>query len=383
MNPLRRTPEMVPSLDREYAEVGVDDAVPVASNAPSQAQKHEPSDPPTRGQHLIEWLNPTRIGGVYALIGLIVIFSIWLPSTFPNTNTIYQIANSNAITALAALTLVIPLAAGVFDISIVNTMNLSGVVTTYAIAIQGSSILVGVLAGLGVSLLVGLLNACVVVLGRIESLVATLATGFLIQAVVLWRTNSQTVNGAELQGDFQNLAYGGPFGNFSAAVLYALVACIMIWLILEHTATGRRIYATGFNREAARLATVRTDRLQFGALIASSLMAGATGILIAASLGSGSPTAAVSYLLPAFAGVFVGATQFRPGRFNAWGTVLAVVLLGTLTTGLGLASVPQWTQQMATGAVLIVALVGAARGRKNAGVQRRRPRAARVQATTP
>ena len=321
---------------------------------------------------LRSWLSPSRIGAIYALAALIVVFSVWVPDTFPKLATLYQIGNSNAIPALAALTLVIPLAAGVFDISIPNTMSLSGVICAYSIQIGHQTVFVGVLLGMLSALVVGIVNACVVVLGRIDSLVGTLASGFLIQALVLWRTNSQSITGQALTGTFPKIAFATPFRQFTAPVLYALVAAVVIWLVLDHTATGRRIYATGFNREAARLATVRTARIQFSALVCSALLAGATGIILAASLGSGSPTAGNSYLLPAFAGVFVGATQFRPGRFNAWGTVLAVVLLGTLTTGLGLASVPQWVQQFATGIVLIAALILATNERRSAGVSRRK-----------
>src|SRR5580698_5395359 len=135
-------------------------------------------------------LSPARISGVYALIALIIIFWVWVPDTFPQLATVYQICDSSAVLALAALTLVIPLAAGVFDISIGNTMTLSGVVCTYALVYSHWPIWAAVLLGMGSALVVGLVNASVVVIGRIDSLVATLATGFLIQALVLWRTGS-------------------------------------------------------------------------------------------------------------------------------------------------------------------------------------------------
>lgn len=321
-------------------------------------------------------LSPARISGVYALIALIIIFWIWVPDTFPQMATVYQIANSSAVLALAALTLVIPLSAGVFDISIGNTMSLSGVICAYAVVNTHMPIWASVFLGLASSLIVGLVNASVVVFGRISSLVATLATGFLIQAVVLWRTGGQDVNGAALEGSFQKLADGFVFGQLTIPVVYTVVMAAIIWLTLDHTATGKRIYATGYNKEASRLAGVKTNRIQFISLVFSAVMAGATGIVIAATLGAGSPTAGNDYLLPAFAGVFVGATQFRLGRFNAWGTVLAVALLGTLTTGMGLASVAQWVQQCATGIVLILALILATRERRVGGLRplrRRRP----------
>ena len=112
-------------------------------------------------------------------------------------------------------------------------------------------------------------------------------------------------------------------------MLYLLVIAGAIWFVLEHTATGRRLYATGFNPDAARLAGVRTDRLRFLSLITSALLAGVAGIVFASAIGSGSPTAGDAVPAPAFAAAFLGATQLRGGRFNAWGTVIAVLLLGT------------------------------------------------------
>ena len=146
-------------------------------------------------------------------------------------------------------------------------------------------------------------------------------------------------------------------GGITLPVLYLLLAATAIWFLLEHTATGRRLYATGFNADAARLQGVRTDRLRFLTLVTSALLAGFAGVVFASSVGSGSPSAGTPYLLSAYAAAFVGATQLRAGRFNAWGTVIAVLLLGTGITGLGLATSAQWAASLFTGSVLIVALV--------------------------
>ncbi len=131
---------------------------------------------------------------------------------------------------------------------------------------------------------------------------------------------------------------------------------IILWLFMEYASTGRRLYATGFNTEAARLANIRVDRLRFCALLTSALISGFAGIVLASSLSSGSPSAGTGYLLPAFAAVFVGATQLKNGRFNAWGTILAILMLGTGTIGLQLATPSPWAPAMFTGVVLLVAL---------------------------
>ena len=109
------------------------------------------------------------------------------------------------------------------------------------------------------------------------------------------------------------------------------------------------------------------------ALVTSGVLSGATGIVLASILGGGSPTAGTPYLLPGFAAVFLGATQLKNGRFNAGGTLIAVLLLGTGTTGLGLANAPQWSGALFVGVVLIAALTVT-------GLQRRTTLAARAPA---
>jgi ribose/xylose/arabinose/galactoside ABC-type transport system permease subunit len=325
-----------------------------------------------------------RFGGVYVLLAMIVVFSILSPSTFPHVATIAQVLDVNSVSAMAALILVVPLAAGVFDVSVPYTMTLSGVVAAYAIVDSHLSIFLAILIAVGVSLLVGLVNGLVIIVGKVDSLIATIATGFLIQALVQWRTGGLILSGTQLDtGAFSGIAYHPLFSTIDIPVLYVAVLATALWYLLQHTATGRRIYATGFKREAARLASVRTDRLRLGCLILSSFLAGLTGVVLAANLGSGSPTGGNNYLLAMFAGVFLGETQLRPGRFNAWGTVLAILILGVLTTGLSLAGVPLWGQQLSDGVVLVVALILHARGRASIGSSpqgRRRPR--KEQSTT-
>ncbi len=135
---------------------------------------------------------------------------------------------------------------------------------------------------------------------------------------------------------------------------------LVVWYVLEWTPIGRRVYATGGNPEAARLAGVRTSIVTVVCLLVCGVIAAAAGILNSARLGVGDPTVGPDYLLPALAGVFLGATQFRGGRVNVWGTVIAVYVLATGTTGLQLAGAPVWVPDLFNGVALLVA-VGVAR----------------------
>lgn len=298
-----------------------------------------------------------NIGAVYVWLLIIVIFSVWLPSTFPTRTTFNQLLNDNAVTGLMALSVIIPLAARVFDLSIAFTMSLSAVVVAHFIAVSGTGVVPAICLGLGAALLVGLVNGTVVVFLRVDSFIATLATGSLIAAFITMVTNDVAITDTKLlEKPFSSIALTD-VGGITLPVLYVLIIATAIWFVLEHTATGRRLYATGFNADSARLQGVRTDRLRFLSLVVSALLAGCAGVVFVSSVGSGAPDAGTPYLLSSYAAAFVGATQLRKGRFNAWGTMIAVLLLGTGTIGLSLASAPSWASNLFTGSVLILALV--------------------------
>ncbi len=309
---------------------------------------------PGFGSRLLRGLSYRNIGAIYVLGILVLIFGIWVPKLFLSWDSVKQIANNNAIAGLMALALVIPLCARAFDLSIAGIASLSGVVTGYMLA-HGVGVVGAILLGMGSALLVGLINAIVVVVLGIDSFIGTLATNSLIQAFIIFVTGSQPIVHESLSGPFAQVAIKD-LGGFALPVFYVLAVGLVIWFVLHHTASGRRFYATGFNPDAARLAGIRVSRLRFTSFLVSSTIAGFAGVVLAAQTSSGSSTAGDPYLLTAFAAAFVGATQLHAGRFNAWGTVIAVIVLGTLVWGLGLAGAPLWTPQLFTGAVLIAAL---------------------------
>jgi ribose transport system permease protein len=306
----------------------------------------------------IDWraaLSIRNIGAVYVLIAICIVFSIWAPQTFPHLATVKQVLDDNAITALAALALIVPLSTRTFDLSFAYVMSLSGVTAAHFIVTNSWNIWLAMLAGIVVALIIGVINGFVVVVMRIDSFIATLATGSLVQAFISFVTGDNTINSVKLAGAFSKMSQG-EFLGVIYPVYYALALGVALWLFMEYTATGRRIYATGFNPDAARLANIKVNKLRFCSLLTSAALAGFAGVMLASSLSSGSPSAGTSYLLPAFAALFVGATVFKQGRFNAWGTIVAVLMLGTGVVGLGLVAAPLWAADMFTGVVLIAAL---------------------------
>lgn len=316
-------------------------------------QPDEPLRPP-RVRPDLSALSPRNIGAVYILAIIVIAFTIYLPQSYPTTATIKQIANGYAINAMAALALIVPLATRTFDLSFAYVMTLSGVTAAH-FAVAGVNPVVSMVLGMLAALVIGVINGLVVVVLNIDSFIGTLATGSLVQAFITFFTDDQTISDVRLTGGFSDLA-GVKIGGLTGPAVYAILVALVLWFVLEHTVVGRRIYAVGFNPDAARLATIDVNRIRFAGLLVSSAIAGFAGLCLASSLSAGSPTAGTAYLLPAFTAVFVGATQLKNGRFNAWGTIIAVVMLGAGTVGLSLSAAPNYAADMFNGVVLIGAL---------------------------
>lgn len=314
--------------------------------------------------------SPRNIGVLYLYALVWVVFSWRVPETWFEWLTHRSVLNQNAVLLVVALGLLVPLAAGVFDLSIGACASASAVTVAWAISTnqQGWSPWVGIGLALLVGLVVGVLNGWLVVKLGVDSFIATLGMSSILSAYAVWRSNNQSILG--LPPEFSSLTSQW-FGGINKTVWYALGLGVVLWFVLEHTAAGRYLLATGGGREAARLAGVHTNRYVFGSLVVSALMASLGGVLLASQFASVQSTVGMPYLLQAFAAAFLGSTQFK-GRFNVWGTVAAVFVLQSGVKGLQLTGIAQqWVQDLFFGVALIVAVALSTYRRKVYGGQRR------------
>jgi ribose transport system permease protein len=317
---------------------------------PSPATERSP-------QGLVEVLSRAKLGRFSGVVIFAVIFgtfAVWVPETFLTSTTWKSILSTQAITAVLAIGLLFPLAAGAFDLSAAQLLGFSGLVCGALMYNEPHvSPAVAIALTLGVGLLVGLFNGLLVAGIGVDSFIATLGTSSLLIAF------GQLIGGGDYLGPFSsgftNLTDGEILG-IPVVVVYLLVFAVIAWYVLEHTPLGRRVYATGSNSDASRLAGIRTKRFVFWTLVLSSLVATIAGILLASNLNTINETVGPQYLLPAFAAAFLGSTQLKPGRFNVWGTILAIYLLGMGVQGLQLVGGDLWVTSLFNGVALIVAV---------------------------
>ena len=299
----------------------------------------------------------SRISGVYVYILIVIAFSFWLPSTFDTTSNWQNIAGSQAVTAIVTVGLLFPLAAGQFDLSVGSTIGLAGMMSAY-LADHGAGTVSAILIALALGVAVGGVNAVLIVGLRLDSFIATLGMSSILLGITLAITNGQEIIG--LPSAFQSIGTTQVFG-LPIAVMYLVAIGFIAWWALEHTTFGRFLFAVGGGRDAAKLAGVKTGFEIATALIVCGGVAAIGGVVVTASLGAADPNIGAGYLLPAFASAALGATQFRDGRFNVPGAILANYLLATGVTGLQLAGAQDWVTYVFNGAALVVALALAVR----------------------
>jgi len=296
-----------------------------------------------------------RYGLVLGLLILVAIFGAIRPDTFLSWGNISGMLGSQAILAIVALALIIPLTANDFDMSLASVLTLASVIVAVLNAQMGVPLWLAILAALAMGLVVGLINGFLITYFRIHSLIVTIGTGTFATGVAVWFSGAQTISGV----DFALMQYVIVKRIFGIPIVfyYAVLLALVIWYFFERTAAGRRVLFVGRGREVARLSGINTDRVRRRALIASGLLGAIAGVLYCGTQGAADPSSGVSFQLPAFAAAFLGSTAITPGRFNAWGTLIAVYFLVVGITGLIFMGMSSYVQSMFYGGALLVAVV--------------------------
>lgn len=291
---------------------------------------------------------------IFAAALLFAIFSVLSPAAFPTWSNVSIMLGSQSVLVMLALALIIPLTAGDFDLSVASVMSLSAMTLAILTVRMGYPLAAAIPVSLAVGALAGLANAGFIIFFRIPSLIVTLGMSTFLYGVVLWLSGSNTITGLPQQL-VQWVVITRPLG-IPIAFYYVLVLATVMWLFFEYTTPGRRLLFVGRNREVSRLSGINVERTRLLALMASGIIAAAAGVVYAGMIGAADPVSGQTFLLPAFAAAFLGATTISPGRFNAWGTVIAVYFLVIGITGLTMLGIETYVQHLFYGGALVLAV---------------------------
>jgi ribose transport system permease protein len=296
-----------------------------------------------------------RFGLVLVWLAVIAIFGAMRPDTFLTWSNFSSIFGSEAVLVIVTLGLVIPLTAGDFDLSIAQTLTFCSMLTGLLSARVGMPIEAIIPIALVAGAAVGVVNGAITLYFRVHSLIVTLGVGTFLHGITLWMSDSQTISGVERA--LMNYVIIYRIFGIPVSFYYAILLAALVWYVLSYTAFGQQLLFTGRGREVGRLSGVAVGRVRMAAFVASGVMGAIAGILYTGTTGSANPNSGTTLLLPAFAAAFLGATCIKPGRFNAWGSVVAVYFLVTGINGLSVLGFRTYVHDLFYGGALVVAVM--------------------------
>ncbi|MBY5344736.1 ABC transporter permease [Rhizobium leguminosarum bv. viciae] len=308
-------------------------------------------------------------GLVILTVGLIVIFSILLPDTFPTLLNVRSIVSDKAIIALLSLAAMIPMASGRIDLTVGYGIVLWHILAISLQTAYGLPWPVAVVIVLALGILTGFINGLLVEVAKIDSFIATLGTGTVLYALALWHTGGRQVVGVLPDGFYAlngTMLFGLPITGF-----YVLLIAICMWIVLEYLPIGRYLYAIGANPKAAALNGIPVRKFVIGAFVTSGLLAALTGVLLASKLRIGQASVGLEYLLPALVGAFLGSTTIKPGRVNVWGTLIGVIILAVGISGIQQFGGSFFVEPLFNGVTLLIAIGIAGYAQRKRGAVRR------------
>ncbi|MDR5904466.1 ABC transporter permease [Franzmannia qiaohouensis] len=324
---------------------------------------HQPSQGLDLGRLLLEGR------AFFALIAIIVIFSLLSPVYFTTSNLL-TMSSHVAIFGLLSIGMLLVILTGGIDLSVGSTLGLAGVFAGFLM--QGVSfevfgvvvyppVWVVIILTCALGAFIGAVNGVLVAFFKVPAFVATLGMLYVARGVALLMTDGLTYN--NLGGDpalgntgFEWLGFNRLFGIPMGVLVLAAVA-ILCMLALNRTPFGRWVYSTGGNDRAAELSGVPVKRVKVAVYVLSGVCAALAGLVLSSQLTSAGPTAGTTYELTAIAGVVIGGAALTGGRGNVRGTLLGAFVIGFLSDGLVIIGVSAYWQTVFTGTVIVLAVL--------------------------
>lgn len=332
---------MQPTAETSAAAVPLSDTPDVASRGTSV------------GSMLLKLISHHSI--LLMCVALFILFSILAPDTFPTSTNLAGLALGQSVAALLALAVLLVVVVGEFDLSVGYTLGLSAVLTAKLASTTDLPIVMVFVISMVAGAAVGALAGVLVTRFKVVSLIATLGIGLAVSGVTVGVSGGMTLSQG-IPDTFTNLVRTEILGLGSAVWIVLGVALVM-YLVLNRTPVGAKLYAVGGAEQVARMVGIRVALLKCLMFAVAGALAAFAGIMQLGFAGAANPAFGANLLLPAFAAVFLGSTTVRPGFFNVTGTMLAIGLLAIGFSGLSLLGAPFWVLPVFQGLALIVGVV--------------------------
>ena len=304
-----------------------------------------------------------RYGFLFIIAGFFIFFALY-NSSFLNPTNLVHILEGSAILLILALGMTLVVAQGGIDLSVGIALDFGSAFAIVALKDYGVDWYVAVLIGIGGGMIIGLLNAFLVVTLSVSPFLATLGTFFIGSSVErIFTDGGGPISFRRLPAEYHSLAVGDVFG-IPTEVLIATIVLVIYYVFMERSIYGKRIHAIGLQRSAARVAGINVKKYLFFGFVIASATCAIGGIIASANLRMFTPLAGYSYLLNAIAAVFIGAAIHPHGRPNVLGTLAGVLFLGMVANGLNLMGLNFNLKDAISGIILVAALVAAVAQRR-------------------
>lgn len=307
-----------------------------------------------------------QFGFLLIIAAVFSFFSVYATNFLTGSNLL-NIVEGSSILLILALGMTYIVALGGIDLSVGIAFDFGAAFAIVALKNYDMAWYFAVLVGVFGGLLIGLLNAILVVKLSVSPFMATLGTFFIGSSVQRIFTNGGgPISHRRAPQEFRDLAVG-KIAGIPSEIVIAFVVLVLYYLFLERSVFGKRIHAIGMQREAALVAGINVKRYLFIGFIVAGATCAIGGIIGSANLRMFSPLAGYSYLLDAIAAVFIGASLNRYGRPSVSGTLIGVLFLGVIANGLNLMGLNFNTKDALEGIILVVALALAVYQQKSLG----------------
>lgn len=291
-------------------------------------------------------------GTLIGLVAIMVIFGLLAPD-FLSQRNLLNILQQSSINACLALGMTLVIISGGIDLSVGPTAAIAAVISA-TLLVAGVPIPLAILAGLGIGVVCGLVNGVLVAYVGLQPFIVTLGTLSTYRAIALIYTGGNPVLGVP-QG-FRALFNGSLSGIPNSVVMVAVVA-LLAWVLLKKTPLGEYLLAVGGNEEAAYIAGVPIAVTKITAYVISGTLAALASMILIGRLGAAEPILGNLWELDAIAASAIGGASLMGGKGSVIGTILGAIILGSMRNGLTLMNVQAFYQLLATGLIILVAMM--------------------------
>jgi len=298
-----------------------------------------------------------REAGISIFILILVVAVTLRAPSFLTVDNFKDILLNISILAIVALAQTMVILTHGIDLSVSSMIGLVAMMVGFVVKQNPEmSVVLAVVLGMGLGAVLGTFNGLIITFGKVPPIIATLGTLSIYRGLVFYYSQGTWINSFELPTSFKLLSKGAPLG-LPNMVIIALVVAVLVYYFLNHTRTGRDIYAVGSNPEAAQFSGIRTQRITFLVYLISGLLCGLAAVLWVSRFESAQTNTALGFELQSVAASVVGGVSISGGVGSVPGVLLGALLLGIIQNSLTLIRISPFWQLAAQGLLILIAVL--------------------------